>query len=858
MPSRAIFTIVSNNYLHLARTLMQSVAQHHPEAKRYCVVVDADLGPAQALQAQGEFEVLALSQLGLPDGDDFLFQYTVLELNTAVKPWALAHLLAAGHAQAFYIDPDIHLYGPMGEVVDLLDGGHDVVLTPHLLAPMTDALHPSELDIRRAGTYNLGFCAMRDTPNVRNYLHWWQGKLRRDCTVEVDRGIFVDQSWMDLVPGMFERVAVLRHAGYNVAYWNLAQRRVTQDAEGGRRVNGVPLVFFHFSGFNPRKPDVISKHQNRLQRSTLNATEHAIFDHYAQCLIDNGESTYARMRYGWSVYSDGTPISDGERTRFRKDAALRTQCGGRPFDRADLLSGREALAVLQATHASQLQGSNADDARVRQALAALDPAAVFRVNALYSALLGRAPDPAALIARSGRVGTLPSMAWTVLSVGLSAEARRRPGWAGRLLQFVDEVPLTPESLRRWLIRPLRGLLPPAQPAPASTQAIASAAARPTNPSAQAFGLNLVGYPRAELGVGEALRSLARACHAVDVPFSLTDVGEQSPNRQSDDSIVALARNERFAIDMLYVNADQTAATVRTLQQRGHARAPLTLGFWHWEQPELPQRLHAAFAHLNEVWVPSRFVHDAVAPVSPVPVFTVPHALQVRASSDAMRARFGLHEDRMLALVMYDFHSYQYRKNPQAAIAAFRLAARQHPNLGLVIKTINSAQHAQAFAELQQAVSDLPHVHFINDFLSRQQTWDLQACCDVLLSLHRAEGFGLAPAEMMALGKPVIATGWSANMDFMTEANSMPVRHELKPLAFDVGAYAAGPLWAEADVEHAAWCLGQLVQDPALGKRLGSRAAHDIAAQLSLAVVGAKVQARLQLLAQWHQPDSARS
>ncbi|NBS47510.1 MAG: glycosyltransferase, partial [Betaproteobacteria bacterium] len=246
MPSRAIFTIVSNNYLHLARTLMQSVAQHHPEAKRYCVVVDADLGPAHALQAQGEFEVLALSQLGLPDGDDFLFQYTVLELNTAVKPWALAHLLAAGHAQAFYIDPDIHLYGAMREVVDLLDGGHDVVLTPHLLSPMTDALHPSELDIRRAGTYNLGFCAMRDTPNVRNYLHWWQGKLRRDCTVEVDRGIFVDQSWMDLVPGMFERVAVLRHAGYNVAYWNLAQRRVTQDAEGGRRVNGVPLVFFHF------------------------------------------------------------------------------------------------------------------------------------------------------------------------------------------------------------------------------------------------------------------------------------------------------------------------------------------------------------------------------------------------------------------------------------------------------------------------------------------------------------------------------------------------------------------------------------------------------------------------------------
>jgi len=852
MSPRAIVTIVSNNYLHLARTLMRSVAKHHPEAKRYCVLVDVDPAHARALQHAGEFEVLRLSQLGLPDGDDFLFQYTVLELNTAVKPWALEHLLAAGHGQVFYIDPDILLYGPLREVVDLLDSGHDVVLTPHLLSPMTDALHPSELDIRRAGTYNLGFCAMRDTPNVRSYLHWWQGKLRRDCTHEVDRGIFVDQSWMDLVPGLFERVAVLRHAGYNVAYWNLAQRRVTADAEGRRWVNGVPLMFFHFSGFNPRKPGVISKYQNRLQRRTLNDTERALFDHYAQCLLDHGEATYAPLHYGWAVYADGTPIADGERTRFRKDDALRAQCGGRPFAHADLLCGRQALETLQAAQAASAPQATTDDEITQRALAALDPVAAHRVHALYSELLGRAPEPAALIARSRRVGSLPSMAWTVLSVGLSAEARSRRGWLGRLLQFVDRVSLTPDPLRRWLIRPMRGLLslePPARPVPAITPG-AAPAARAASLGTQTLGMNLVGYPRAELGVGEALRSLARACKAVNLPFSLEDVGEQSPNRQNDDSILALARDQRFAIDMLYVNADQTAATANSLQQRGVPKAPLRLGFWHWEQPELPQRLHHAFAHLDEVWVPSRFVHDAVAPVSPVPVFTVPHALQVRASVDAARTQFGLPADCWLALVMYDFHSYQYRKNPQAAIAAFRIAAQRHPQLGLVIKTINSAQHAQAFAELRQAVGDLPQVHFINEFLTRQQTWDLQACCDVLLSLHRAEGFGLALAEMMALGKPVIATGWSANMDFMTDDNSMPVRYQLKPLEFDVGAYSAGPLWAEADIEHAAWCLGQLVQDPALAQRLGAQAARDITTRLSPAAVGRQVQERLQVLARW--------
>src|SRR5512140_128291 len=114
----AVVTIVSNNYLHYARTLMESVAKQHPEARRYCVIVDTDPGPAAELAAQ--FEAIPLSALGLPFGDQFMFQYTVLELNTAVKPWALQLLLDRGHSEVMYIDPDISLYRPLTEVTDLL------------------------------------------------------------------------------------------------------------------------------------------------------------------------------------------------------------------------------------------------------------------------------------------------------------------------------------------------------------------------------------------------------------------------------------------------------------------------------------------------------------------------------------------------------------------------------------------------------------------------------------------------------------------------------------------------------------------------------------------------------------------
>jgi glycosyltransferase involved in cell wall biosynthesis len=200
--------------------------------------------------------------------------------------------------------------------------------------------------------------------------------------------------------------------------------------------------------------------------------------------------------------------------------------------------------------------------------------------------------------------------------------------------------------------------------------------------------------------------------------------------------------------------------------------------------------------------------------------------------------------------MYDFHSYQYRKNPQAALAAFRQASARRNDVKLVIKTINGQHHPQARQDLQDSVSDLPNIIFIDEFFTRQQTWDLQACCDILISLHRAEGFGLAPAEMMYLGKPVVATGWSANTDFMTTENSFPVRYSLQPLAQAVGVYPAGPLWAEADVGHAAWCLSRLLDDPELRHQMGAKAAADISCQLSPQAVGALVRQRLRVLGYW--------
>lgn len=950
MNPTAIVTIVSNNYLHFARTLMQSVARHHPDADRYCVIVDRDRSHAAALTA--EFKPLWLDQLNLPDGDDFFFQYNVLELNTAVKPWALEHLVRCGYQNVLYIDPDIELYRPLDEVFGPLATGADLVLTPHLLAPMTDTLTPGELDIRRSGTYNLGFCALRGGANMLAMLNWWQGKLRRECVIAVERGIFVDQSWMDLVPGLFPNVAVLRHPGYNMAYWNLAQRPAVAD-NGRILVAGEPLAFFHFSGLNPYQPEPISKHHNRFTLDTVGAPVATLITGYCQRVIANGIETYRALPYGFGFYDNAQPIPDADRRRYRNREDLRDLAQGHPFACAELLS-----AVEPKTTAS---GQT--------------------LQRIYAHFLGRLPDEGARTSfLSRKHSAMRYWYWrTLLVVALSPEARTRPGWALRLLswplrhaqlpapdqsgpQTGDpsghhpvarpspygglhspepdsaqsglwvgsrlDLPLCPmtqgririegfldqgliarallpgafrldihgpaggllhsttighggffnidvtvpphvfDSGGQWTLLASRHTVPKAVGLGQDTRELAWRVIRVSvddtvlidsarSPSTLAIeqllppgGINLVGYLAAELGVGEGTRALARACVAAGVPFSAVDVGFQTNTRQRDTAMLAHAVPSRFPIDLIYVNADQTPTIARHLKSKG-LKSRYRIGYWVWEQAQMPSCALGAFAHVDEVWVPSTFAYHAIAPYAPVPVIIIPHAIDVAPSPVLDRARFGLPAGKLLVLVMYDFHSYQYRKNPQAAIAAFRQAAARRTDVVLVIKTINGQHHAPARQALQASVSDMDNVLFIDEFLTRQQTWDLQACCDILLSLHRAEGFGLAPAEMMHLGKPVIATGWSANTDFMTSANSFPVRYQLKALEQAVGVYPAGQPWAEADIDHAAHCLTRLLDDPALRRQIGAAAAADIRQQLSPQAVGALVRQRLSLLGLWH-------
>ena len=305
----AIFTIVSANYIAFAATLMQSVRQFHPDVARYIILSDA-------MHSFGEVdlaaEVVACDELGIHLLGNMKLWYSVIEFNTAVKPFTFEYLFTErGFQKVIYLDPDTQLYAPLDEVFNGLIE-HSLVLTPHMTRPLQDGKHPSDLSIMKSGVYNLGFTAIRNDTDGRALVRWWCERLFAHCRVDVPGNMFTDQRWMDLSPVFVERPFLLRHPGYNVAYWNLVHRTVVRDDEGRWLVNGLPLAFFHFSGIKPEDPTVFSKHQDRFTIETLGPVAQ-LCDEYRARVLANGWLTHNKIAYAYAKFGDGRSILDGMR-----------------------------------------------------------------------------------------------------------------------------------------------------------------------------------------------------------------------------------------------------------------------------------------------------------------------------------------------------------------------------------------------------------------------------------------------------------------------------------------------------------------------------------------------------------------
>lgn len=365
---------------------------------------------------------------------------------------------------------------------------------------------------------------------------------------------------------------------------------------------------------------------------------------------------------------------------------------------------------------------------------------------------------------------------------------------------------------------------------------------------QVNGINLIGYSRAEMGIGESCRIAAKCINTTNLPFGILNFVGSNSAKMSD---VTWAHKEmelpKFNINVFHLNAEQMFEVYSHFGQ-GLFKDRYNIGFWHWELEDFPDEWLDGFKFINEVWVPSSFVANSVSMKSSVPVIRIPHGIEVIIENDRERSYYGLPETPFLFLTMYDMNSFQERKNPMASINAFKQAFSPNDlSVGLVVKVNNGSANKGDMKFINQITEEYKNIYVINKTFSRNDTNALIACTDSFISLHRSEGFGLGLAEAMYLRKPVIGTNWSSNTDFMNSQNSCIVNYELIKVGQDYGPYQAYQQWANADINHASQYMSRLVKDPIYYEDIATRGEQTIKNDYSPIAVGKMILKRLEYI-----------
>ena len=387
------------------------------------------------------------------------------------------------------------------------------------------------------------------------------------------------------------------------------------------------------------------------------------------------------------------------------------------------------------------------------------------------------------------------------------------------------------------------LLPPETRRWALFSAMASVAPRPNRPAPPPQGpITIAGYFRAPSGLGEGARRLADMLEQAGARVyraDLTAALRQGPAGPPPDA------PHGPGTLIMHVNGPMLPWGLAALGRKAVAGKHV-IGFWNWELPVMPGDWQRGFRFVHRIWCSSAFVANAAAQrAGTIPVQVVHYPVPEPARAPLGRADFALPEAAFIALSVFDASSSVERKNPLGAIAAHRAAFGDDPSRILVLKTYNTQQGGDAWAAVQQAAAGVANIRILDQELSRGEVWALIACADAFLSLHRAEGVGLALCEAMQLGVPVVTTAWSGNMDFMDADSAMLVGWNAVPARDERGTYSVrGAHWAEPDITDAATALQALAGDSALRARL-AEAGRQRMAGFTPAICGAKALALLE-------------
>jgi glycosyltransferase involved in cell wall biosynthesis len=359
-----------------------------------------------------------------------------------------------------------------------------------------------------------------------------------------------------------------------------------------------------------------------------------------------------------------------------------------------------------------------------------------------------------------------------------------------------------------------------------------------------FGVNLAGFLTGQFGGAASARAFANALKLGEVPHVLNNVVAKVHGERRISPSGPVKVNP-YPINLIHINVD-VAERFFKMKGPAYTQERHNIGVWYWELARFPRRWVPTFNSYDEMWATSSFISECLSEVSPIPVLKIRYPLFIDTGILDSRARekFGIREEDYVFLFLFDFLSVFERKNPIALLRAFRQAFGREKRVLLLLNQINSWANPAAARDLRRSSSNL-NIRTIDKHLSEQDYFSLLATCDCYVSLHRSEGLGLPLAEAMYFGKPVIATGYSGNMDFMNANNSLLVRHILVELEKDYGPYEKCSVWAEPDVEHAAQLMRWTYENQDKAAAMGKRGSMDVKQSMDPTVAAQEIRSRLE-------------
>ncbi len=743
-------TICATNYLPFAHALGNSFLDFNPESSFSILVVDSKKIRFEKLT---RFNYFSPDDLDIPISqfENMAFYYNVTELSTALKPSALKMLLKNGSERVVYLDPDIQVFSKFTELDDALSM-HNIVLTPHTLKPIPrDGLRPTEADIMSSGVFNLGFIGISRSSVVAEFLNWWETRLEFDSISDPEEMLFTDQRWIDLVPTYFP-FHVLRDAGYNVAYWNLHERNLSR-SKGSILVDGQELKFFHFSGYRPEKPWILSKYVSDNPRVVISRNDvlAELCDNYGKLTSDQGWKSESSILYGYENFDSGKFIPSSIRRLYREDCiAARNQ-------------GTELQPPVDwQTWATQRTVESGNLSRI-----------LFSIWKSRPDLKRRYPD------------------------ATGKEAKDFQNWARThgVAEKVIDFDLTEVG----------NLLNDDYPKVISKE----------------FGISIAGYLKGELGLGQSARLIYQS--ALQTKFPVSSLNSNRSQSRQNEKITEVKSDEIFPFIVAVVNADHFEFWVNDFG-RENLKNSTIIGVWAWETEDFPQEMHQAFEYVDEIWAVSEFVKSAIKmhTTKPVKVFPTP-IISPQKIEKLERSSIGIPEGKAYNLFIFDYMSIFNRKNPLAIVQAHINAFPNEDGPLLLIKSTNGHKDSDNREKLRFATRNRSDIILFEDYLSREQLSALINECETYISLHRSEGYGLTMAEAMSLGKPVVATGYSGNLDFMNTKNSVLVPYKKVLIGEGSFPYKPNSAWAEPDLNFASKKILELSKDAELRRTLGEAA-----------------------------------